>query len=566
MLKVLLERYDISLITLLLLLLIGGVFVAFLIVPIFYVFVKAFYIDGQFSLRFFQLMFENQVMREAILNSIEIGVATTIATTLLSLPLAFLMVRFDFPFKSFIQGLLLVPMIMPPFVGAIGMKQFFARYGSVNLFLMKIGLIDKPIDWFGDGGFMGIIILEVLHLYPIMYLNVAAALANVDPSLEEAAENMGASRFKLFRSVTFPLMIPGYFAGAIIVFLWALTDLGTPLIFGYRSVVPVHIFNMVTDIHENPMGSVLVVFVLMMTVFFFYLSKVLVGTKRYEMFSRGHIVPRSLRLSWFEAIPLYLFFLFVFFLAVIPHISVVIASISQKWFMSILPQEVTLKFYGLAFTHPLASTGIANSLLYSVFSTTFDIFFGVLIAYLLTRTRIPWKNVIDTLAMLPLALPGLVLAFGYVATYSGTILDPRENPIPLLIISYGIRRLPFAVRAAYAGFQQTSIALEEASLSLGASVSRTVIKITLPLIMANLIAGGLLSFAYAMMEVSDSLVLAMKEPFYPITKAIWALFGRIGDGAYISSALGIIGMIFLSISILVASKLLGQKMGELFRA
>ncbi|MGH7771069.1 MAG: ABC transporter permease [Candidatus Binatia bacterium] len=566
MLKVLSERYDISLITLLLLLLIGGVFVAFLIVPILYVFVKAFYIDGQFSLRFFQLMFENPVMREAILNSIKIGVATTIATTLLSLPLAFLMVRFDFPFKSFVQGLLLVPMVMPPFVGAIGMKQLFARYGSVNLFLMKIGLIDKPIDWFGDGGFMGIIILEVLHLYPIMYLNVAAALANVDPSLEEAAENMGASRFKLFRSVTFPLMIPGYFAGAIIVFLWALTDLGTPLIFGYRRVVPVHIFNMVTDIHENPMGSVLVVFVLIMTVFFFYLSKVLVGTKRYEMFSRGHIVPRSLRLSWFKAIPLYLFFLFVFFLAVIPHISVVIASISQKWFMSILPQEVTLKYYGLAFTHPLASTGIANSLLYSVFSTTFDLFFGVLIAYLLTRKRIPWKNVIDTLAMLPLALPGLVLAFGYVATYSGTILDPRENPVPLLIISYGIRRLPFAVRAAYAGFQQTSIALEEASLNLGASASKTVIKITLPLIMANLIAGGLLCFAYAMMEVSDSLILAMKEQFYPITKAIWALFGRLGDGAYISSALGIIGMIVLTISIFVASKLLGQKMGELFRA
>lgn len=566
MLKLLSERYDISLITLLLLLLIGGVFVAFLIVPILYVFAKAFYIDGQFSLRFFQLMFENPVMREAILNSIKIGVATTIATTLLSLPLAFLMVRFDFPFKSFIQGLLLVPMVMPPFVGAIGMKQFFARYGSVNLFLMKIGVIDKPIDWFGDGGFMGIIILEVLHLYPIMYLNVAAALANVDPSLEEAAENMGASRFKLFRSVTFPLMIPGYFAGAIIVFLWALTDLGTPLIFGYRRVVPVHIFNMVTDIHENPMGSVLVVFVLMMTVFFFYLSKVLVGTKRYEMFSRGHIVPRSLRLSWSKAIPLYLFFLFVFFLAVIPQISVVIASISQKWFMSILPQEVTLKYYGLAFTHPLASTGIANSLLYSVFSTTFDIFFGVLIAYLLTRKRIPWKNVIDTLAMLPLTLPGLVLAFGYVATYSGTILDPRENPALLLIISYGIRRLPYAVRAAYAGFQQTSIALEEASLNLGASVSRTVIKITLPLIMANLIAGGLLCFAYAMMEVSDSLILAMKEEFYPITKAIWVLFGRLGDGAYISSALGIIGMIVLTISIFVASKLLGQKMGELFRA
>ena len=152
-----------------------------------------------------------------------------------------------------------------------------------------MGVISQPIDWLGGGRFWGVVILESLHLYPIMYLNLAAALANVDPSLEEAAKNMGANRFKLFTTVTFPLMLPGYFAGAIIVFIWAFTDLGTPLVFEYREVVAVQIFNMVTDLHQNPMGYAFVVAVIALTLFFFYLSKRILGGGSYEMLGRGHV-------------------------------------------------------------------------------------------------------------------------------------------------------------------------------------------------------------------------------------------------------------------------------------
>ena len=110
-------------------------------------------------------------------------------------------------------------MVLPPFVGAVGMRQMFARFGSINLMLMDIGVISQPIDWFGGGGLLGVIVMEVLHLYPIMCLNVAAAFANVDPSMKEATRNVGAREFTLFRRVIFPLMLPGYFAGATIVFI-----------------------------------------------------------------------------------------------------------------------------------------------------------------------------------------------------------------------------------------------------------------------------------------------------------------------------------------------------------
>ncbi|HOS95116.1 MAG TPA: ABC transporter permease subunit, partial [Armatimonadota bacterium] len=195
-----------------------------------------------------------------------------------------------------------------------------------------------------------------------------------------------------------------------------------------------------------------------------------------------------------------------------------------------------------------------------------DVVAGVAIAYLLTRRRIPGAGVLDALSVLPLALPGLVLAFGYVGCFAGWPIDPRANPTALLVVAYAVRRLPYAVRSAYAGFQQTSITLEEASMNLGASPMRTLRRITLPLVTANLVAGGILTFAFAMLEVSDSLILAMKEQYYPITKAILSLLQRIVDGPYIASAMGVVGMVLLAVSLIVAGRFLGRRMGELFRA
>ena len=551
-------------------------FALFLAFPLVYVFKGAFWTSaGKFDLTYFKLIITDPTQRVCVLNSFKIGIIVTILTTLLSIPLAYFLVRYRFFGRGILQGLILVPMIMPPFVGAIGMKQFFATYGSINLLLMKLRLMsfDNPIDWTG-GGFWGVVLLETLHLYPIMYLNIAAALANVDPNLEEAAENLGATKLRLFRTVTFPLMLPGYFAGAIIVFIWAFTDLGTPLIFEYRQVLSVQIFNRVNDIHTNPMGYALVVLVIMLTLLFFYLSKKVVGSRRYEMMGRGHTSSREVQATPLMTGIIYTFVGSFVFIALLPHISVVLTSLTPnagRWFMTVLPSELTLHHYGGVFTHDNTLSSIKNSLFYSTLSTLGDIFLGVLIAYLLTRKRIPGKNILDTTAMLPLALPGIVLAFGYVGCFAdlpliGQALNPRRNPVALLVISYAVRRLPYMVRAAYAGFQQTSITLEEASQNLGASPLRTLRKITLPLVIANLVAGGILCFSFSMLEVSSSLILSMIDRFNPITKTIYELFGRLADGAYISSAMGVLGMMLLTVSLVTAGRFLGKRMGELFRA
>lgn len=538
----------------------------FLVIPIGYVLIKAFMVKGAFSFAYFGLLLNNPLFLESMWNSTLIGVNVTLFSCILAIPLALISSRFDYAGKPFVQGMLLVPIIMPPFVGALGVQKIFSQYGSLNLMLMHAGITQSPIDFLGASGFWGVVIVQALHLYPIMYLNLVAAFSNIDPSLEEAATSMGASRTRLFRTILLPLIRPGFFAGAIIVFIWAFTDLGTPLMFNFRSTLPVQIYNMVNDINENPMGFVFVVIMLVLTVVFFWLSKYAVGSTRYEMLSRGHVTSRIERVKGLPALLIYVCLGSVILLALLPHIGVILNSVADTWLMSVLPETYTTQYYQLLLDDPLAFNSIKVSLYLSIFSTTFDIILGFAIAYVLTRKKFLGSGVLDSLVMLPLALPGVVLAFGYVATFSGTMLDPRFNPVPLLIISYAIRRLPYMVRSAVAGFQQTSVSLEEASKSLGASSLKTSIKITFPLIAANLIAGGLLCFAFAMLEVSDSLILAMKEEFFPITKAIFLLFNNLSLGMGLASSLGVIGMIILTICILGASKILGRKLGELFRA
>jgi iron(III) transport system permease protein len=225
-------------------------------------------------------------------------------------------------------------------------------------------------------------------------------------------------------------------------------------------------------------------------------------------------------------------------------------------------------------------SSIRNSLLYSSLAVGFNIVMGIAISLVVVRSSIPFRGALDALAMLPLAVPGLVMAFGYLALSSQlsnlewvkssqlwpNLFDVRANPTMFLVIAYSVRRMPFMVRSAVAGLQQTSVTLEEAAANLGAGPATTLRRITLPLITANLIAGALLTFSFCMLEVSDSLMLAQRQNYYPITKTIYELFRLIGTGKYIASALGVWAMVFLAVTILGSSLILGKKLGAVFRA
>jgi iron(III) transport system permease protein len=208
-------------------------------------------------------------------------------------------------------------------------------------------------------------------------------------------------------------------------------------------------------------------------------------------------------------------------------------------------------------------------LLYASGATLFDLVLGVAIAWVVVRSTIRGRALLDALVMLPLAVPGLVLAFGFLAlSQPGRpfhfLVGAAENPTLLLIVAYAMRRLPYVVRAAVAGLQQSNPALEEAARSLGATPARTLRRISLPLIGSNLAAGAILAFAFAMLEVSDSLILAQQAEHFPITKAIFSLLTTLGNGTELAAALGTWAMAFLAVAI-IGAVALGGKKGGLFR-
>ena len=527
--------------------------------------------DGRLTFAFLIQLLRNPLYLGGLGNSFLLAVATTALALAIAVPLAFVANRYRFPAKGLLVSLILVPMILPPFVGAIGFKQVFGQYGALNALLIALQL--RPagwaFDWLAASRFGGIVLVEALSLYPIIYLNATAALANVDPAMEEAAENLGCTGARRFRRITLPLIKPGLFAGATIVFIWTFTELGVPLVFDYDRVAAVQIFHGLEDIGASPYPYALVVILLVSAVALYALGRGLFGRDAYAMMAKATSAGGPRALPPLRAWGCTALFAGVTFLAVLPHLAVTLIAFASSWHGTLFPAGLTLDNFRVALGHDLTVPAIANSLKYASASTLVDLALGFAIACVIVRTRIAGRQVLDFLVMLPLAVPGLVLAFGYLAmSQKGHLLaflNPVEDPAPLLIIAYAVRRLPYVVRAVAAGFQQTSVTYEEAAQNLGAPPWRATLRVTLPLITANLVAGGLLAFAFAMLEVSDSLILAQKQVFYPITKAILELLQLLGDGRFLAAALGVWAMVFLGITLAAAGVLLGKKLGAIFR-
>lgn len=528
--------------------------------------------DHKFTLDYVSEVFLNELYREGLWNSFVIAVWTTLGALCVALPLAVCYVRFAFPGRALMNSLVLIPMILPPFVGAIGIKAMLGQAGALNSLLINLGLMDAlhPTDWLGQHRMLGIIVMEVLHLYPIIYLNAAAALSNLDPALEEAAANMGSNAWSRFWRVTLPLIMPGVFAGGTIVFVWAFTEMGVPLLFDYDRVTAVQIFRSINDLSGNPFPYALVAVMLVFSTLFYLTGRLFFGRANSgggggRATTGRETLALPVGLGWLCTA----FFAGVTFLAVLPHVGVVLLSFSKDWYGTVIPHSLTLEHYRDALGHELTLSSIANSLKYSTLAMLVALVLGTGVAYVSVRTRLWGRQLLDAMAMLPLAVPGIVMAFGYLAmTREGQPFDwlmLGEDPLLLLVIAYAVRRLPYVVRSAAAGFQQVSPTLEEAAQNLGARPEKALWRITLPLVAPNLVAGALLAFSFAMLEVSDSMILAQQATYFPITKAIYSLVLALGSGPNLASALGVWAMIFLAVTILGAGVILGKKLGALFR-
>lgn len=515
--------------------------------------------------------------REGLLNALIIAVVVTSLCFLIALPLAFIAWRWRFRGRGLAEALLLAPLILPPFVGALGVFQLLGAYGVVNTAGAHLGLWapGQGPDWLGEHRLAVVCAVEALALYPILYLTLSASFGRLDASLLEAAHAVGAGRWTTFRRVALPLLKPGMLAGGSLVFVWSFTELGTPLLLGYDRVTPVQVFNGLADVaNGNQLPFALAVVMLVVATACYAGGRLAAGRIADAGGAKGQVAVAATALTGWRTLLAWLPFALVVALAAAPHLMVILLSIARDWYASVLPQAVTGRFYADALSHPDVVPGIVNSLMYSAIATAGALALGLAVAWIGSRWRPPGARLLDGLAMVPLAVPGLVMAFGFLAFgwLVGTrvpalkpFIDPTQNPAPLLIIAYAIRRLPHTLRAVHAGLQMTPPVLEEAAAACGAGALTRLRRITVPLIAGSLAAGAIMTFSASMLEVSDSLIIAQQRDAWPITKVIYDLVAVLGPGPAIACAFATWAMAFLAASLAAAAVFLGRNPSTLLR-
>ena len=520
--------------------------VAFLVVPVASVVYSAFAAgDGGFTFSHVATFFRISLMRESFWNSLYVAGLSVVVASLIAVPLAYFTVRFRFRGALMIQTLGVLPLIMPPFVGAVAMQLLFGRSGSVNLLLNEhLGFSIPFMD-----GLNGVIFVQSLHYFPFILLNLVAAMQNIDGAMEESAQNLGASGWRLFRRIVFPLAMPGYVAGASLVFVKVFDDLGTPLVLGVTNMLAPQAYLRITSVGiEDPIGYVISVIMILFSVAALWLSARILKGRDYSTLQRGGGSLQRRRLNPGQAILAYGWIVLVLVLVLSPHLGILLMSLSKVWSFSVLPEGFTVAHYQTVFSQ--SSHMIGNTMLYCGIAALLDVVLGTAIAYIILRTRLPGRELLDWTASAALAIPGVVLGIGYLRAFKGMELPFTDTAFTAtwvaLMLAYTIRRLPYALHACMAALRQLHLSLEEAAESLGATKARTVKRVVVPLMAGGILAGFVTSFITAAVELSATIVLSASATQAPMSFGIYlymqSIAGR-GPGA----ALGVIAVVLVGL-------------------
>lgn len=517
--------------------------------------------EGGLTLVHFANFFRRPLFRESLWNSLVAGLLVVFFGSLIAVPLAYLSVRYDFKGKILVNTLATLPLVIPPFVGAVALQLILGRSGTVNLLLMR--WFDTSIPFME--GLAGIVLVQTLHFFPFIMLNTAVSLSNIDPSLEEMAHNMGCHGLRLFRRVTLPLMLPGFMAGCLLTFIRAVDDLGTPLMLNYKNLLAPQAYLRITTIGIDDVDGYVICVILV----FISLGSLLVARKylslsEYATLHQGTAVARPA--TGFKRLAILLFCGLVLSVSLLPHIGIVILSFAKIWSFSLLPTMYTLDNFTEIFFR--APHFVKNTLLYTGLAAALDVFLGAIIAFLLIRSRVWGRNALDAVATLPIAIPGVVLAVGYLRVFHSWDFPGLGAPLTstwiILVVAYTVRRLPYTVRASYAALQQVHISLEESAQNLGANRLRTFVKITLPLISGGLVAGGLIAFMTSCVELSSTIMLVPRIESGPISYGIY-IYMQSPLGRAAGAALGVVAIVLVSLGTYLTYRVFGGRTGSAFR-
>ncbi|MFW0780825.1 ABC transporter permease [Rossellomorea marisflavi] len=503
---------------------------------------------------------ESKTNLEALWNSVYISLLSVLASAIIGVPLAFIFNRYDFPGRGFFSTAAIMPIVLPSLVGVMAFMFLYGETGLIPNAIKDLFHLDEVP--FKIGGVSGILIVHAYTMYVYFYMTVSAAINKIDPSLEEAAHNLGASRFSVFWKVTFPLLTPAIVAASLLVFMISMASFSAPFLLagGFRVLsLQIYFSKINGDMEVAATQSVILSIV---SISFLLFMRWYQNRKDYRMASKGIGAHRSEVKNPFMKWVLVATGIIGVLILLLPHFTILLLSLvpDGTWTWQTYPSVFNVENYRLLFEDPNIFKPLKNSLILSFIATAGNLVFGVLTSYLLVKRRFIGKGFVDVLVMIPWALPATVIGMNLIFAFNEPSIFSFGNILVgtfwILPLAYFVRHIPLVVRSTNAALEQLDDSIEEAARSLGAKWFYTFRKVILPIIMPGVLAGTLLAFVESVGEFPTS-VLLYTISNRPISIEIMNQLRMFNMGQ--AAAYGMIQISLIAVVLLISNKVFGVK-------
>mgnify|MGYP001490868519 FL=1 len=520
------------------------ILIMFILFPMYNILKESFTYKCEFSLIHYKNIKEMQENFIIILNTLKLGVVTSVISTAIGFFFAYGMTYVKIPFRKFFNSIAILPIVSPPFVIALSAILLLGRRGFITRNLL--GIRNAEIY-----GFHGLVLVQVLTFFPVAYLMLVGLLQKIDPSVEEASRDLGASRWDVFRTITFPLMIPGLANAILVIFIQAIADFGNPMVIGGNfTTVAVQIYLQGIGNYDMGSATALAVVLILMSISIFVTQKYYISKKSYVTVT-GKVSREREKISEKNiTMPIFIIMAFLTFCVFLMYIMIPIGSFVKLWGVK---YDFSLEHYKYVFA--LGMKPIWDTTFLSIISTPITGILAMIIAFLIVRRKFLGKGFIEFITMMAIAIPGTIVGLGYIITYN-TKPFVLTGTATILIIAFIMRNMPIGIRSGIAALQQIDPSIEEAATVLGANSKKVFTSVTLPMIKPAFFSGLVYAFVRSMTLVS-TIIFLVSAKYNLLTVAIMNQIdvGKIGVASAYCTILIIIVFFVIGIMTYILKKM-----------
>ena len=523
----------------------------FLLYPLSLLLKMAFSDGAHFTLANFAKFFSRKYHSITLLNSFKVSIAATIASVVVGVVLGYFMSVFKIRGAKLLRMCIVMATMSAPFVGAYAWIMLLGRNGVITNFLSRLFGITMPDIY----GFNGILLVFVTQLFPLVFLYVQGAMSKMDASLLEASENLGCTGFKRFFKVVLPLISPTVLAGALLVFVRAMSDFGTPMLIGegYRTFTVILYNEFVGEVSQNKGFASAIAIIAILITMVVYFSQNIVAKKQAFSMNALHRIEKK-KLHGFSNFIVHFITYVVVGISILPQLYVVYTSF-QKTSGQIYVDGYSLQSYQDMFSR--LGRSIQNTIVIPAVSLLIVVFLAVLIAYVAVRRRNVLSGAVDVISMIPYVIPGTVIGIAMISAFNREPLVLTGGML-IMVVALVVRRLPYTIRSSVAILQQIPLYVEEAALSLGSSKPKAFFTVTLPMMSSGVLSGAILSWVTLISELSTAILLYTGKT-QTLTVAIYTQIVRGNYG--IASAMATVLTVMTLLSLVIFNKI--SKDGDL---